>query len=89
MEISGGEWETVGAAGVGLVDTLLGPEETGPGPSPCGWASFLEGGCLLGGGWFLSSLVVPGLCLGVPCFGGCGGGCWLLFENCTVDASIS
>jgi hypothetical protein len=63
----------------GWVGTLLGPEETDPLNSPS--CSCVEGGW----GWFL---LVPGLLAFSDVGWGCGW-CWLLFENCTVDASIS
>jgi hypothetical protein len=59
----------------GGLDTLLGPEETGLLFDPlCGV-----------GGVVFSGFAGLGL---VSMFVGVGLGCWLLFENCIVDASI-
>ncbi len=65
------------------VDTLLGPEKTGP-------AALLLGDLLVPwvGGFGSFFLGVSGLSEAALVVGWVMG-CWLLFENCTVDASIS
>ena len=65
------------------MDTLLGPEETGPDTLTDRASAWFCGGV---GSDLLD--VLPGLPDAFRCAGVDGGG-WLLFENCTVDASIS
>jgi hypothetical protein len=72
----------------GLLNTLLGPEETGlPSIHPCICGGLRAGAGAVVGGGGLFSLVLRALRRRLLCWGGWSG-CCLFFENYTVDASI-